>query len=697
MSNVQQTFIAFLTHRRRAWRMSIRMAAIWMAGVLVLPSMLVGSAAAAIGDVCPTLFTEYPLPYQSSSPMQMAEGFNGDVWFGKLSEQSVTYGRLGRILPNGAIVEYQNSPAGAGGTISDIVHGPDNAMWYTSNVGDQGTVGRIVDDGTTTEYTLPYGVVPGGITVGADNALWFYTSTNELYRVTTSGAMTHVSFSLPISVRPRGITLGADNNFWLTAEGNATNDISDSQGVLRIAPDGTYHYFEFPAAPSKGLNGIATGPDGAVWFTEYQYLHPMIGRVTTDGQLSEYPVDTNSLPIDIKTHGGQLWFSEGNGAIGRITTSSFKVDYFHVPDSMQSNLREVAITDTDIWVADQGQNKINRLPMPTGNYIAPPENVTGPRLTAKPTFSWDAAPNGSSYIVCRNGMQVSQVNGTSFIDNTSLTQGDYYYTLLTVDGQGLQSDRSRMFPVTVDTTPPTILSTTWSSNPLQQGQDTTLSVKAQDNFSAVKVFYSINGGARQLMTYTGGRINTWSATFGANLGVSTYTIDIIAVDDAGLETVQSDVLAVYGTSGYVSGHSKLTPDADDVLPIAPDAGHNPADVAIGFTNIKTAGQSVTGSFDVSYVVKNNRDEFSLSSTTIDSLAVPDANHATINGHADLTKYVNGVQTVTSNVSVRFEVTKGVNGAADQVVTKIYDAGSSTSGAPTWIVQGVSSGNIRIQQ
>jgi virginiamycin B lyase len=60
-------------------------------------------------------------------------------------------------------------------------------------------------------------------------------------------------------------------------------------------------------------SGIIAGPDGAMWFTEEN--GNKIGRITTAGDLSEYPIPTtNSEPVNI-TAGpdGALWFTELNG------------------------------------------------------------------------------------------------------------------------------------------------------------------------------------------------------------------------------------------------------------------------------------------------------------------------------------------------------------------------------------------------
>jgi virginiamycin B lyase len=65
--------------------------------------------------------------------------------------------------------------------------------------------------------------------------------------------------------------------------------------------------------------GIATGPDGALWFTEN--TANKIGRITTDGIINEYPVPTaSSGPWGIVAGpDGALWFTEsGAGKIGRV-------------------------------------------------------------------------------------------------------------------------------------------------------------------------------------------------------------------------------------------------------------------------------------------------------------------------------------------------------------------------------------------
>ena len=61
---------------------------------------------------------------------------------------------------------------------------------------------------------------------------------------------------------PEGITTGPDGNLWFT-ESNTNN-------IGRISPSGKHKLAEYPIPTAKSLPvGIATGPDGNLWFTEF--------------------------------------------------------------------------------------------------------------------------------------------------------------------------------------------------------------------------------------------------------------------------------------------------------------------------------------------------------------------------------------------------------------------------------------------
>jgi hypothetical protein len=87
--------------------------------------------------------------------------------------------------------------------------------------------------------------------------------------------------------------------------------------IGRITTSGTTTEYPVPTSLSF-LWGITTGPDGAVWFTEFNGNN--VGRITPDGTISEYAGASFSYPsgIDLGPDGA-LWFAAGGGESVRLS------------------------------------------------------------------------------------------------------------------------------------------------------------------------------------------------------------------------------------------------------------------------------------------------------------------------------------------------------------------------------------------
>jgi hypothetical protein len=89
---------------------------------------------------------------------------------------------------------------------------------------------------------------------------------------------------------------------------------------------------EFPLPASNAQTAdITVGPDNALWFTEVipnaqsGKIVGKIGRITPDGQISEFPLPSNSFAASITTgRDGNLWFIEPgrSGASPRLARSA---------------------------------------------------------------------------------------------------------------------------------------------------------------------------------------------------------------------------------------------------------------------------------------------------------------------------------------------------------------------------------------
>src|SRR3989442_233869 len=80
-------------------------------------------------------------------------------------------------------------PLPSGASAQGIVTGPDGALGFRENSGNQ--IGSITAAGAVTEFPLPAGITqPISITAGPGGALWFTTQAGAVGRMTTSGAVT---------------------------------------------------------------------------------------------------------------------------------------------------------------------------------------------------------------------------------------------------------------------------------------------------------------------------------------------------------------------------------------------------------------------------------------------------------------------------------------------------------------------------
>lgn len=180
-----------------------------------------------------------------------------------------------------------------------------------------------------------------------------------------------------------------------------------------------------------------------------------------------------------------------------------------------------------------------------------PTNLTAPSPTNQyPVLSWDGVANATYYNVYRNSQLIDTIssNNTSYTDYNA-PQGTESYYVTALDSGG-ESAPSNTVTVVYDTTPPTLGTPSWSSNPVVVGSSTALTVPVTDNTSGVNTGEYYVGstdpgqGNGTPMTYDAAN-GTLTATVGSNLSLGTYTFNVRAEDNAGnWSNVQSSVLTV---------------------------------------------------------------------------------------------------------------------------------------------------------
>ena len=193
--------------------------------------------------------------------------------------------------------------------------------------------GAVGKKGQVTEFSagITPSAQPEAITAGPDGNLWFIEERGErIGRITPTGEITEFSAGSAVELAGSGITAGPDGNVWFTERTDRASDLIEDR-IARITPTGELTEFSAGITPkvldgqaySPGVSGIAAGPDGNLWFTEYDANR--IGRITPTGVVTEFSagISEGSAPNGI-TAGpdGNLWFTESDASrIGRITPS----------------------------------------------------------------------------------------------------------------------------------------------------------------------------------------------------------------------------------------------------------------------------------------------------------------------------------------------------------------------------------------
>src|SRR5262249_14711943 len=151
---------------------------------------------------------------------------------------------------------------------------------------------------------------------------------------------------------------GPDGNLWFTENDSVSNRIG------RITTSG--QVTEFPI-PTSGANpfGITVGPDNSLWFTAE--FGNKIGRITPTGQITEFAINstTSYWPQGIVTGpDGNLWFAENppntaDRAIAKMTTSGVVTQY-----PLPSSSSPVNITvgpNGNLWFTDRGTDSVGQI------------------------------------------------------------------------------------------------------------------------------------------------------------------------------------------------------------------------------------------------------------------------------------------------------------------------------------------------
>jgi streptogramin lyase len=259
------------------------------------------SDAGKIGRITPDgSVVEYPLPSAAAEPWRIAAGPDGALWFTEMAGN-----RIGRISVSGVIDEFDVPTAKS--LPRGIVAGPDGALWFTEREANR--IGRITTSGGIREFVLAAHTGPDGIAAGKDGALWFAEQySGRAGRLTTAGTWTETD-PLPDAGYPEGIASTADGGLWVTTIPGAGGS------AVLIPPDGApVAHAITPYTPGDPALDAA----GNLWFAA---SGGTIGKLDSKGRLSAFTVPTEgSYPVGVAIGpDGKIWFTEyAASRVGRL-------------------------------------------------------------------------------------------------------------------------------------------------------------------------------------------------------------------------------------------------------------------------------------------------------------------------------------------------------------------------------------------
>jgi hypothetical protein len=204
----------------------------------------------------------------------------------------------------------------------------------------------------------------GEVIVGSDGALWFNESTYDVTgatpsrfaigRMTTSGVVT----VFPVHTFPAGLVLGPDGSVWFTHSGSCSwvegqGVVCTTRGIGRLTTTG--ELTSFPVTGGRA-GQMVVGNDGALWFTYRadntgpEIPTGTIGRTTMDGAVTTFPFPASREVRSITVGpGGSLWFTFVDK--GAIATSVGRISY---AGAIVKVADLFAVVDADLVLASDG-------------------------------------------------------------------------------------------------------------------------------------------------------------------------------------------------------------------------------------------------------------------------------------------------------------------------------------------------------
>jgi virginiamycin B lyase len=163
--------------------------------------------------------------------------------------------------------------------------------------------------------------------------------------VPAAGELTEFPVGAPASSQPGNLVAGPDGALWFTELGRPF--------LGRITTDGTVSEFPITGA----AYGLTSGPDGALWVSEGSRIE----RVTTAGAITTFDLAGASAGSITHAHDGNLWFVSSSNNLVRMTPAGVRTS-FTVDPAVSPGLGNVVEgPDGNLWVAEMTLDRVARV------------------------------------------------------------------------------------------------------------------------------------------------------------------------------------------------------------------------------------------------------------------------------------------------------------------------------------------------
>jgi len=283
----------------------------------------------------------------------------------------------------------------AGAHPHDVAPGDGGIVWYTAQAA--GALGRLNPrNGNVRQIPLGSGSSPHGVIVGPDGAPWVTDSgLNAIVRVDPD-TLDVERFPLPIDAYANLNTASFDGDgiLWFTGQSGYYGSVNPRTGRVRV----------FDAPRGTGPYGIATTPDGTVWYSSLAGSY--IARI--DG--------TAARVVDVPTAGGgarrvwsdsrgRLWVPEWYaGKLARYEPARDRWREWDIPGDNPMPYAVFVDEDDLVWVTDFDANALWRFEPDRERFRRfrfPSVGSEVRQLLGRPGEVWGAGSGTDTVIVLR--------------------------------------------------------------------------------------------------------------------------------------------------------------------------------------------------------------------------------------------------------------------------------------------------------